>query len=189
MSITAREAWTPADQADSRLLGDIREMVQACMQCGTCTASCPHSEAMDLTPRQMWRHVQFGMLDRIFASRTYWFCSSCYACTLRCPRGLKLTAAMAALKRLASTENAPGARRRAAFYNAFMQNVEREGRTREAVLMNGYFLRARDPLLPLNFVPLGLRMLGRGRLHLSGKDRKEGLRPLFEKAAIMEDSP
>jgi len=29
--------------------------IRTCIRCGTCTASCPSAEAMDITPRQMWR--------------------------------------------------------------------------------------------------------------------------------------
>lgn len=167
-------------------LGELRETVQACMQCGTCTASCPNSFAMDVTPRQMWRLVQFGMVERILHSRTYWFCSSCYMCTLRCPRGLKLTQAMSALKRLAQLSGHGPARRNAAFYTAFMDNVRRHGRAQETALMSSYFLRSRDPLLPFRYVPLGLRMLGRGKLHPPSLGRSGDLGLLFEKARDME---
>ena len=34
--------------AESRLLRDIQEKVQSCMQCGTCSGSCANSFAMDL---------------------------------------------------------------------------------------------------------------------------------------------
>ena len=86
-------------------LSEIRNMVQACMQCGTCSASCPNLFAMDITPRQMWRMIALDLPERIFGSRTYWLCAGCYTCTLRCPRGLPLTAAMQALKRIAVQEN------------------------------------------------------------------------------------
>ena len=34
-------------------------------------------------------------------SRTIWLCASCYACTTRCPAGIKITDIIYALKRLA----------------------------------------------------------------------------------------
>lgn len=183
-----------AEKTDNRAsfehtLKELRESLQACMQCGTCTASCPNAFAMDLTPRQMWRLVQFGMVDRILQSRTYWFCSSCYMCTLRCPRGLKLTQAMSYLKRLAQLSGNHAAHRNAAFYTAFMDNVRRHGRAKETSLMSGYFLRSRDPLLPLKYVPLGLRMLGKGKLHPPDLGRSGDLGLLFEKAEALEERP
>jgi len=156
------------------------------MQCGTCTASCPNGFAMDVTPRRMWRMVQFGMLDQILESRTFWFCSSCYMCTLRCPRGLKLTAAMSALKRLARMEGSRQAKKNGAFYEAFMENVENFGRVQETRLMNGYFLKRKDPTLPLSFVPMGMRMMGKGKLHMPSGGQKGVLKPLFAKAREME---
>ncbi|NJB67289.1 heterodisulfide reductase subunit C [Desulfobaculum xiamenense] len=180
MNRTARQTWSPG--RDDGALAELRGMVQACMQCGTCTASCPNAFAMDVTPRQMWRMIQFGMLDRILDSRTYWFCSSCYACTLRCPRGLRLTSAMAALKRLAAERGGAVGRGNGAFYAAFMDNVEKYGRAQEALLMQEYFIRKKDPLLPLSFAGLGLRMLGKGRLHMPKLARKPTLRAIFAKA-------
>ena len=83
-------------------LSTIREMVSACIQCGTCSASCPNEFAMDATPRQLWRMLLLGKTDDIFKSRTFALCSDCYCCTLRCPRGLPVTEAMEALKRMAA---------------------------------------------------------------------------------------
>jgi heterodisulfide reductase subunit C len=186
MSNAMRETWTPASDEARTALAGLRETVGACMQCGTCTASCPNGFAMDVTPRQMWRMIQFGMLDTILESRTFWMCSSCYMCTLRCPRGLKLTSAMGALKRLARLDGSPGARRNGAFYDAFMADVEAHGRVQEASLMNRYFMRRKDPTLPLAFIPLGLRMLGKGKLHMPDLTRRSGLGPMFAKARQME---
>ena len=39
---------------------EIRELMAACMQCGTCSASCPNASAMDLSPRRLWRLAQLG---------------------------------------------------------------------------------------------------------------------------------
>ncbi|HKK32011.1 MAG TPA: 4Fe-4S dicluster domain-containing protein, partial [Desulfomicrobiaceae bacterium] len=60
-------------QAD---LHRIQEMVSACMQCGTCSASCPNVAAMDITPRKMWRMVLMGMTEELFKSRSFWLCSA-----------------------------------------------------------------------------------------------------------------
>ncbi|WP_243545933.1 4Fe-4S dicluster domain-containing protein [Pseudodesulfovibrio tunisiensis] len=185
MTQVAKEAWSPGGAEYDAVLSELRDMVQACMQCGTCTASCPNGAFMDITPRQMWRMVQFGMIDEILDSRTYWYCSSCYTCTMRCPRGLKLTSAMAALKRLAQLSDGAG-RRNGAFYSSFMDNVETYGRTQETMLMQNYFLRRRDPMLPLKFLPLGLRMLGKGKLHPPKGDCKGRLGPMFARAREME---
>ncbi len=172
-------------------LEDIRDTVRACMQCGTCTASCPNSHAMDLTPRSMWRMLLMSdvdptMTDEVLASHTFWMCSACYNCTLRCPRGLELTKAVYGLKRLARILGSPGASKRGAFYETFTQNVRRYGRVQEVPLMMRYFLARRDPTLPLKFTPMGLRMLAKGKLHPPSSEHRGRLDALFDKVAQME---
>ncbi len=164
----------------------VREMVAACMQCGTCSASCPNAHAMDFTPRQMWRLVHLGLLEDVFASRTFELCSACYTCTLRCPRGLHLTEAMHALKRLKAFKERQEGGSDTAFYRLFLESVRRHGRVHESSLMMRYFLAKRDPRLPLSYTPLGLRMLVKGKLHFGGDSRPGGLEALFGKVEEME---
>lgn len=142
----------------------VREKVRACMQCGTCTGSCPNSEAMDYTPRELWRMVQLGLKEEIFASRTFWLCSSCFTCTLRCPRGLPLTETMAALKRVAVSEGLFEERKSPVFYRTFLDTVRRYGRVREMEMMARYFLRLGNPLVPMGFTALGIRLLMKGKI-------------------------
>jgi len=49
-------------------LAPVKEMVRACIQCGTCTGSCPNAFAMDYTPRHLWRMVLMGLKEEIFIS-------------------------------------------------------------------------------------------------------------------------
>ena len=171
-------------------LQQLQDMVQACMQCGTCSASCPNSGAMDLTPRQVWRLVLLGQFEDIWHSHTFWLCSNCYTCTLRCPRGLPLTEAVNTLKRLAPRETLHD-RRQAAFYEVFMDNVRRYGRIQEMDMMLHYFWAMRDPRVPMAFTPLGTKLLRRGKVH-PGHPRVKGLGKLdrlFAKAQLMEGAP
>ncbi|NMC49284.1 MAG: 4Fe-4S dicluster domain-containing protein [Desulfovibrio sp.] len=161
----------------------VRDMMRSCIQCGTCTASCPNAAAMDVSPRRLWRLLLTGHADEALASRSFWLCSSCYACTLRCPRGLPLTEAMAALKRLASRHDPAAAREGAAFYGTFMDNVRRNGRVQETDLMGRYFWAMKNPLLPLTFAPLGLRLLAKGKLHRPATEQRGRLGPMFATAA------
>ena len=72
--------------------------LRSCIQCGTCSATCPTAYAMDYSPRQVWRIVQLGMRDKVLNSRTFWLCTTCKSCQVRCPRGIDLMDAMIALK-------------------------------------------------------------------------------------------
>ena len=145
-------------------IAEIQDKVQACMQCGTCTGSCANAFAMDLTPRQMWRLAQLGEIDDILNSKTFYLCSACYYCTLRCPRGLPLTDTMSALKRLAAKKGFKKHRQSANFYRTFMDTVKRYGRVRETEFINRYFLSMKNPFFPLGFMPLGFKLIKKRKM-------------------------
>ncbi len=71
---------------------------QTCLQCGTCVATCSLSSLMDRPPRNLFLALTLGQFDEVLASNTLWLCLSCYQCTSRCPRGLKITDIIAALR-------------------------------------------------------------------------------------------
>jgi heterodisulfide reductase subunit C len=78
------------------------EHIKRCFACGICTASCPIREVDErYNPRKIIRMILLGMPDRILQSDFIWFCSSCYACSERCPQGVRFTDVMNAIKNLA----------------------------------------------------------------------------------------
>ncbi len=171
----------------SRELEDIRRLIQACIQCGTCSASCPNQFAMDLTPRRLWRLVLLGQEEEIFSSRTFCLCSACYFCTLRCPRGLQLTEAMYRLKQVAAKRKLKTYKASQAFYGSFLESVRRHGRVREGEFMALYLGAMKNPLLPFRFAPLGLRLLAKGKLDLKPPSKGDmRLAALFDKVALVE---
>ena len=168
-------------------LAPIRKMVQSCIQCGTCTASCPNEFAMDHTPRQLWRLVLMGQKDEIFNSKTFSLCSDCYTCTLRCPRGLLLTEAMDALKQIAAEENPAQYKYSVLFYKNFMRSVRRHGRIREMEFMTNYFLALRDPLAPFRFASLGMKLMAKGKVSLKWLPKaRSPLEKMFQKVTELE---
>jgi len=174
-------------------MADIQEKVQACMQCGTCTGSCPNSFAMDLTPRQLWRLAQLGEKDEIFNSKTFYLCSACYYCTLRCPRGLPLTETMGALKRLAAAEGKARYKQSSNFYGTFMDTVRRYGRVREMEFINRYFFSMKNPFFPISagFISVGLKLMKKRKIALEmpkifGEGRFDRL---FRKVEELEARP
>jgi len=76
------------------------EDVRSCFQCGLCSGSCPIRFAMELSPTQVIRLVQIGDIEKIFKSNTFWMCSTCYTCQTRCPRKIKITKIMEALRQI-----------------------------------------------------------------------------------------
>lgn len=165
----------------------IKEMVKTCIQCGTCTASCPNNEFMDITPRRMWRLLLTDHVDALFSSKTFSMCSSCYYCTLRCPRGLELTCAMSRLKQVAAKLKLKKFRSSFLFYDAFLDSVKKHGRVREMEFMTQYFLSMKNPLIPFGYAPLGMKLLSKGKIRPEfGSGGKGKLTPLFEKVAQLE---
>jgi heterodisulfide reductase subunit D len=81
------------------------QLLRRCIQCGTCSASCPTAYAMDYTPRQLWRLAQLGFVEEVLNSHTFWLCTVCKSCQVRCPRGINITDAMVALKEWAIRED------------------------------------------------------------------------------------
>jgi len=75
------------------------ETITVCDQCGTCSGSCPMIAEMDVTPSQMIRMVQLGQRE-VLDSKTMWLCASCFACTVRCPRGLDVAKVAEALRQV-----------------------------------------------------------------------------------------
>lgn len=166
----------------------IQEMVSSCIQCGTCTGSCPNASAMDQTPRHLWRMLLMGYQDEIFRTRTFELCSSCYTCTLRCPRGLPLTEAMAGLKQISACENLAKYRKSTLFYRNFIESVRRHGRVRESEFMTLYFVSLKDPFLPFRFAPLGIKLMQKGKISLQFPSRgSHPLESLFKKVEEMEN--
>lgn len=82
-------------------------LIKHCIQCGTCSASCPTAYAMDYTPRQVWRLLQLGFAEEVLSSQTFWLCTVCAACQVRCRRGIDIKDAMVALKEWAVREDVP----------------------------------------------------------------------------------
>ncbi len=169
-------------------LEPIQDMVRACIQCGTCTGSCPNAFAMDYTPRKMWRMVLMGKKDDIFRSKTFTMCSSCYYCTLRCPRGLPLTEAMGALKHIALKENISLYRQSTLFCKNFMESVRRHGRVREMEFMTLYFSSMKNPIIPLRFAPLGMKLMKKRKVSLEFPSKGHApLEAIFRKVEELEE--
>jgi heterodisulfide reductase subunit C2 len=161
--------------------------LSTCIQCGTCTASCPSAAAMDITPRQMWRMVQLGLVDEVLHSKTMWLCSVCYQCQARCPRGIPLTDTIAKLKQLAIQQQVKEWHESTTFYLAFAGVMRRYGRMREMEFMARYFMST-NPMEALGYATMGLTLFRRGKIRpeipkLVGKGR---LDDLFDRVAELE---
>jgi heterodisulfide reductase subunit C len=115
------------------------EPLRTCIQCGTCSGTCPVAGFMDYTPRQMIAMINQGMKEQVLESNTFWYCASCYHCTVRCPQDINITELMYALKRYSiwnhiHKEGLVGPD----FSEAFVKMIVRGGRSFEPVLAPSY---------------------------------------------------
>ena len=78
--------------------------MEICMQCGTCSASCPLSTGTDTFPRKVYRYLQLGLRDKLLKSPVPWLCYYCGECNLDCPRGAEPAETMMAARRWLTTQ-------------------------------------------------------------------------------------
>jgi heterodisulfide reductase subunit C len=82
---------------------DAMNSMNACMQCGKCTGSCPAGRITGYRTRRLINKVQSG--DRsILEDPDIWLCTTCYTCYERCPREVKTTDIIRALRNVAVKE-------------------------------------------------------------------------------------
>jgi quinone-modifying oxidoreductase subunit QmoC len=142
------------------------EQIRDCIQCGTCGATCPMDIYMDYTPRQIILMARQGFKEEVLGSVTPWLCSSCYSCTVNCPREIKITEIMYALKTKAIEERMyPKRFPPPLMAQEFAHIVEKKGRSWETKLIVSLALKT-NPLNLLKMAPLGLKLLKTGRLEL-----------------------
>ena len=165
------------------------ERLRKCIQCGTCTGSCPVSYAMDLSPREVIARFRAGDIESILRSRTIWICASCYACTVRCPVEIRITDLLYALKRVAMDKHIrPKQFPVYALSEAFVRSVKMFGRNFEMGLLSEFFLRSLRWTDLIKMAPLGWKMFRKGRLGLF-PERIAGLkdlRKIIERAEAIE---
>ncbi|MCX6164334.1 MAG: 4Fe-4S dicluster domain-containing protein, partial [Ignavibacteriae bacterium] len=140
------------------------EKIKSCIQCGTCTGSCPVSYAMDISPREVIALFRAGDMESLLHSKTIWVCASCYACQTRCPALIKVTDIIYALKRLAMEKNIyPPHFPVYSLSQSFVKIMNSYGRLHEARLLVYYFMKT-NPFKLFSFMPLGLRMAKKKRI-------------------------
>ncbi len=148
------------------------EVVKLCIQCGTCSASCPNATRMDYTPRQLIAMARAGMRDEVLSSHSPWLCLSCYLCTVRCPRGIKPTDLMHTLECLALRNNVSSGRSYTPkMYRSFSDFVYSIGSVPEMGFMTWYYLLT-NPLRAIKMLPQALSLLRHGRLSPKAKRMK-----------------
>lgn len=163
------------------------EVLETCLQCGTCGGSCPSGADMDHTPRAIFAMIAADMKDEVLRSNTPWFCVSCYYCTVRCPKEIPITDFMYSLKRLAIKEKLYDSSAGPDWSESFIGFVESYGRSFEMGLATRYHL-THQPLKKMNLGSFALDMLTKDRLAIRPEriENIDQLRAILNKAKELE---
>ena len=146
------------------------ETMAQCIHCGQCAGSCPLSSYMDRSPRQLMYLAKEGFKDEVLGSFTLWLCTSCYMCTVKCPREIKVTEIMYALKRRSIEEGVYSRRFPIpVLAQEFRKMVMEHGRINEARLAINLNLKTR-PTRMLGMAGLGIGLMRTGRFSLRHDD-------------------
>jgi len=90
-------------RVDPELRHGVREFgaedVDACFNCGNCTAVCPLSRDSTVFPRRIIRYLQLGLKDKLLRCPEPWLCYYCGECSETCPRQANPGELMMALRR------------------------------------------------------------------------------------------
>lgn len=160
------------------------DRIKQCIQCGTCTGSCPVSYVMDITPREIIALFRVGEIKTILKSEAIWLCVSCYSCQTRCPQQIRLTDIFYVLKQIAIKNRVYSRSIKIhKLRESFLTMLNDYGRLNEALLMLKFILKT-NPLKGLIFLPLATKLLIKGRLSLKNKGikNKKDLKLIIEKS-------
>lgn len=119
------------------------ESLLSCIQCGTCSGTCPLSVYMEHSPRQIMALVRADFKDEVLRSNSIWLCASCYGCTVECPREIRITDIMYALKQRAIRDGVyPRHFSIPILAKEFTAMVRSKGRITETLLVMRLFMKA-----------------------------------------------
>ena len=149
------------------------EGVCSCLQCGSCSGTCPLSIYMDFGPRRIIALVREGFRRDALSCKTIWLCASCYSCAVHCPRGIHITDLMYSLKREAIQHKLYPARFPIpVLAQEFCHMVRRRGRNSEFWLVLRMALRS-NPLVLFGMIRTGWDLLRTGRLSLRSESVRD----------------
>jgi heterodisulfide reductase subunit C len=80
------------------------ELIEKCVACGVCTASCSISSGSQYNPRQLMQKILVGARQRVLESEQPWLCKTCHLCEEACQYGVRLADVFKIVRKLAIKE-------------------------------------------------------------------------------------
>ena len=161
-------------EANSSFAQEIRkrsgENVFLCYQCRKCAAGCPSRIFMDSTPTELMRYIQLGMADEAMRKNTIWYCLSCHTCSARCPQDIDIAHVVDTIRIIVQEEKVKAESGCTKVFNFLWTRILKYmGRMYEVGLTGMLNLLTARPFKDL---PLGMRMMRKGKLKLLPSIRK-----------------
>jgi heterodisulfide reductase subunit C len=126
--------------------------------------------------------TRFDFKNEVLRSKTIWLCASCYACTVECPRQIRITDIIYELKQRAIKEGLyPSRFPIPVLAKEFTKMVHDYGRVNETLLATKMFMKT-NPLAALGMSKLGLGLIRTGRFSM----RQDKIENRADLARMME---
>jgi len=115
---------------------DIRfvEGLNACMNCGVCSAICPAAEFFPYDPKKICNILQTKdnqLIEELLSSDYIWYCGQCMSCKTRCPRGntpgLLISTLRTLSQKLGLFTKSPKGRQQYAIYKTVGESILTKG--------------------------------------------------------------
>lgn len=146
------------------------ENVFLCYQCKKCASGCPSRMFMDSTPTELMRYIQLGMVDEAMKTNTIWYCISCQTCSTRCPQDIDIAHVVDTIRIIVQEKKIKADTKNERLFNRFwmgmlkyMTRMYEVGLTGMLNLFTGR---------PFKDLPLGIKMIRKGKLKLLPSIRK-----------------
>jgi heterodisulfide reductase subunit C2 len=133
-----------------------------CIQCGTCSASCPTAGLMNPSIRKLIKLCLEGRKKEALHNETLWLCTSCLLCTVRCPRGIRPKAVVSALKDIAERDGQRG--KDASYEELFLGQIKDYGRIAELPLTAEFLMVFPESMV--QSMEMGLELLPKGKIEI-----------------------
>jgi heterodisulfide reductase subunit C len=163
--------FRPEAELDLGFIDEVAKMPDGkalynCIQCGTCSGTCPLAIYMDYSPRRIIAMTRAGFKNEVLSSFTIWLCASCYECSVECPRQIKIADFMAELKQISLREGFYSSQFKSpVLAREFFKLVQKRGRSSEFWVAFLMYLKT-NPIQILRLIPFGIKLLLKGRVNL-----------------------
>ena len=164
---------TPREAAWESELVSFKDVAlfRTCIQCGTCSGSCSVAALADYTPRMIVNLVARGDVETALKSQMIFLCTSCLACTTRCPRDIPVADLMMKLRNMSISSQLADAEDKA-FAEEFVRTLLKRGRMYEPELLLRFSMKT-SPWSLIGMYSLALTMFQKGKLGMPSKSRMD----------------